>query len=248
MILYFTGTGNSRYVARKLAEITNDSLLCINDRIKAKDYSTILVKDRLIFVTPTYAWRIPRVVKEWIEKTEFLGARKAWFVMNCGSEIGNAQQYNMELSKHMGFTYMGTAGIVMPENYIAMFPAPNTEESKKIIKAADPVIEEVARMIQAKEEFPAAHIGLNDKIMSGITNQAFYPLFVKAKAFRADERCIACGKCVQLCPLNNIKLKDGKPVWGNNCTHCMACICSCPIETIEYGKKSVGKERYLCNK
>ena len=179
MILYFTGTGNSRYIAKKLAEKTNDSLICINDRIKEKDYSTILVKDRLVFVTPTYAWQIPRVVKDWIQKTEFLGTRKTWFVMNCGSEIGNAHKYNMELSEHMGFTCMGTAGIVMPENYIAMFPAPSKEEAEEIIKKADPVIEELAKLLQAKEKFPVPPVRLSDKIMSGAINNVFYPLFVK---------------------------------------------------------------------
>ena len=56
--------------------------------------------------------------------------------------------------------------------------------------------------------------------------------------------CIGCGKCVELCPLNNIRLENGKPVWGKNCTHCMACICYCPKEAIEYGEKSKGKPRY----
>ena len=59
-----------------------------------------------------------------------------------------------------------------------------------------------------------------------------------------QEFCIGCGKCVQLCPLNNIRLDKDKPVWGSNCTHCMACICYCPKEAIEYGKRSVGKPRY----
>ena len=33
---------------------------------------------------------------------------------------------------------------------------------------------------------------------------------------------------------------------GNQCTHCMACICRCPSEAIEYGKHSIGKPRYVC--
>ena len=68
--------------------------------------------------------------------------------------------------------------------------------------------------------------------------------FVKAEAFRATDACIGCGRCVELCPLNNIQLENSKPVWGKNCTHCMACICYCPKEAIEYGKKSKGKPRY----
>ena len=47
-----------------------------------------------------------------------------------------------------------------------------------------------------------------------------------------------------ICPLNNIHLENSKPVWGKNCTHCMACICYCPKEAIEYGRKSKGKPRY----
>ena len=74
--------------------------------------------------------------------------------------------------------------------------------------------------------------------MSGPVNPVFYRFFVKADAFRATGACIGCGKCVELCPLNNIHLENGKPVWGKNCTHCMACICYCPKEAIEYGKRA----------
>ena len=56
------------------------------------------------------------------------------------------------------------------------------------------------------------------------------------------------GKCVQVCPLNNVQLKNGKPAWGSNCTHCMACICYCPAEAIEYDKKSEEKPRYTFEK
>ena len=63
-------------------------------------------------------------------------------------------------------------------------------------------------------------------------------LKVKASA------CIGCGKCEKLCPLNNITLQNARPVWGSNCTQCMACICYCPTRAIEYGKKSAGKPRY----
>lgn len=67
-----------------------------------------------------------------------------------------------------------------------------------------------------------------------------------AKKFYATDACIGCGKCTKVCPLNNVNLRDRKPVWGNQCTHCMACICKCPEEAIEYGKKSKGKPRYQC--
>ena len=59
-----------------------------------------------------------------------------------------------------------------------------------------------------------------------------------------QNKCVGCGKCAQLCPLNNIHLENGKPMWGDTCTHCMACISACPTQAIEYKKISVGKPRY----
>ena len=61
--------------------------------------------------------------------------------MNCGSEIGNAAKYNQELSEQKKLQYMGTSQILMPENYIAMFDAPEAEEARKIIAKAEPDIE-----------------------------------------------------------------------------------------------------------
>ena len=140
--------------------------------------------------------------------------------------------------------YMGTAQIIMPENYIAMFHAPQAEQARSIVEQAEPALEQVLAQLKAGQEFPPPRDTLYDRFMSGPVNPAFYRFFVKADAFRATDACIGCGKCVELCPLNNIRLENGKPVWGKNCTHCMACICYCPKEAIEYGKKSKGKPRY----
>ena len=244
MILYFTGTGNSRYIAEKIAKETEDRIININDKIKQKDNSFIKTDGRLIFVVPTYAWRIPVIVKEWILRTEFSDANQVWFVMNCGSEIGNAAKYNKELCEQNNFIYMGTAQVIMPENYIAMFDAPDKEEAKQIISKAEPVIDNIIGLIKEGKVFPIPRNNLYDRFMSGPVNKIFYALFVKADAFKVDDKCIGCDKCEQICPLNNIKIQNAKPVWGKDCTHCMACICHCPTEAIEYGKKSVGKPRY----
>ncbi len=246
MILYFTGTGNSRHIAERLADLLGDEVININKRIKTNDNSTIETDERLIVVAPTYAWRMPLIVEEWLSKTSFSGAKSMWFVMDCGGEIGNAPKYNRTVCEGKGLIYKGTFQIVMPENYVAMFDVPNETESRNIVSAADKSVDMAAATIANNDDFPVPRNNAYDKIMSDIVNPIFYRFFVKAKQFDADSRCVGCGKCVELCPLNNITLKDGKPNWGNNCTHCMACICYCPTEAIEYGKKSVGKRRYRC--
>ena len=244
MIFYFSGTGNSNYVAKCIADALGDEIVNLNDRIKASDTSSIETGERVIIVTPTYAWRIPRVVRDWLLKTELRGAKQAWFAMTCGSEIGNADKYNRELCTEKAISCMGTAQIVMPENYIAMFSAPQADKARQIVTRAEPSIDRAIAAIQANQPFAPTRNNLYDRFMSGAVNPIFYKFFVKADAFTVSDACIGCGQCAKRCPMNNVTIKDGKPVWGRNCTHCMACICYCPVSAIEYGNKSVGQPRY----
>ena len=244
MILYFSGTGNSKYVAKRIADALGDEIVNLNDRIKDSDTSSVETGERVIIVTPTYAWRIPRVVRDWLRKTELRGAKNVWFVMTCGSEIGNADKYNRKLCTEKGLACMGTAQIVMPENYIAMFSAPQAGEARQIVAKAEPDIDRAIAGIQADQPFAPTRNNLYDRFMSGPVNPIFYKFFVNADAFTVSDACISCGQCAKRCPMNNVTFKDGKPVWGKACTHCMACICYCPVSAIEYGKKSVGQPRY----
>ncbi len=158
----------------------------MNDRIKEGDTSPVKTDDLLVIVTPTYAWRIPRLVKNWLRQTEFPGAKQAWFVMTCGGEIGNAAKYNHALCREKQPAYMGTAQIVMPENYIAMFNAPQAEEARQIIAKAEPDIDRAISAIAADQVFPVPRNNLYDRFMSGPVNPIFYSFFVKAKAFAAS--------------------------------------------------------------
>ena len=244
MILYYSGTGNSRYVARRMADALHEPLCNMNDRIKAGDTAPVETGARLIIVTPTYAWRIPRIVQDWLLRTALTGAAQAWFVMTCGSEIVSADKYNRALCQEKHLTCMGTAQIIMPENYIAMFNAPQAEEARQIVARAEPDIDRAIAAVRAGTAFPPTRDNLYDRFMSGPVNPIFYSCFVKAKAFTVSDAYVGCGQCAAHCPTNNIALQNGRPVWGGSCTHCMACICYCPAAAIEYGKKSLGKPRY----
>ena len=107
MVLYFTGTGNSRYLARRIAEGLDMPLYDLNTCIKAGDTAPVQTGQDVVLVTPTYAWRIPRVVPQWLGKTALTGAERIWFVMDCGSEIGNAAKYNRQLAAQKHLRYMG---------------------------------------------------------------------------------------------------------------------------------------------
>lgn len=248
MIFWFSGTGNSRYAAETIANELGETTVSLNSVLKNGGEAQYTSETPFVFVTPTYAWRIPRVVEAFIQRTTFSGCKDAYFVMTCGDSIGNAGAYLQKLCNQKGLRFCGVQKVPMPENYIAMFHAPTLSEAGRILEKAKPVLLKAAENIRKKTPFDAPRITLLDRIYSTPVNPVFYKACVSDKKFYATDGCIACGKCAEVCPLQNITLKNGKPVWAGNCTHCMACISYCPKEAIEYGKKSIGQVRYTVEK
>ncbi len=245
MILYFSGTGNSLYAAQVIAAITGDEMVSINGLMKSGDREELSSKTPFVFVAPTYAWRMPRVVDRFIRDTGFAGNKNAYFVLTCGSETHNAIHYAKKLCQEKGFEFQGLASVVMPENYITMFHAPEEEKAKSVIEKAMPQLQEIAAQLLKQKKLPEEAVALGSRVSSGIVNSLYYPIFVSAKGFHTTNACTGCGKCVKLCPLNNIEMSSGRPHWGDHCTQCMACICRCPSEAIEYKNKTQGKRRYV---
>ena len=54
MILYFSGTGNSRYIAKRIAEAVQEDAVDLNMKIKENDTSPLQTGSDVIFVAPTY--------------------------------------------------------------------------------------------------------------------------------------------------------------------------------------------------
>ena len=111
MILYFSGTGNSKYVAKRIADALGDALVNLNDRIKASDTSSVETGERVIIVTPTYAWRIPRVVRDCLGLcTTSLSEDK--LLELCGEVAQNG--YRIE--QHALIDYMDYWGGIIPSS------------------------------------------------------------------------------------------------------------------------------------
>lgn len=246
MIVYFTGTGNSRYCAELLAHKLGDEIMDSRPFIKNGIAAELISEKPWVFVGPVYAWQMAHVFTDFIRAGSFSGSRDAYFVITCGGDIGAAGSYMAALCGEKGFNYKGTHAAVMPENYVAMFSVPDRETGERIVKIAAHRLEKRSELIARGENFPENKDGIRNRFLSGPVNKGFYKGFVSAKKFYTTDKCVSCGKCAEMCPLNNIGLSEGKVSWGDSCTHCMACICHCPTEAIEYGKASIGKRRYTC--
>lgn len=248
MVIYFSGTGNSRYAAEVTASETGAEIRDAGVYIKEGKRGDFSSQSPWVFVSPTYCWQLPRIFEEFIRKSRFSGTRDAYFVLTCGAETGNAGEKIAAFCKEKGFHYKGMMEVVMPENYVALFSVPGENKCRILIENAVRCLKEGAGYIREEQDFPEVKPGVLDRIKSsGLLNAGFYGFIVKSKKFYATNACISCGKCVKSCLLNNIRLVNGRPAWGKKCTHCMACISVCPEEAVEYGKHTVGKRRYLCH-
>nr|WP_072537590.1 EFR1 family ferrodoxin [Anaerococcus mediterraneensis] len=245
MILYFSATGNSEYLAKSLANELGDEIVDLFSYIK-EGRSGFFVSDcPFVFVCPTYSWRVPLFLSKYLLTCGFKGSRDFYVVMDYGDSFGNAYAYIKKDINKLGLNFKGLYGVKMPENYIMLFDLDSPETNKKIIADAKIDISNIAKYIRNKEEFKKRKVGIVGKFQSGVINPIFFSFITKDKKFYATDKCISCGLCDKVCVLNNISYEDGRPIWKGTCTHCSACISKCPVGAIEYGKKTQGKDRYL---
>lgn len=246
MIFYFSGTGNSEFIAAQIGKETGGQVVSINNIIKDGTITTYKSNKPFVIVAPTYAWRLPLVVEDFIQKASFEGSDKFYIIMTCGEDTQNAIGWAQKVLAKKSLQLLGFAEIIMPNNYLAMkYPTPDFDEAKTIIKDALPQIKEVCKLILDGKDFTIVPTpSLKSRVQSSIVNKLVYRFMINSKGFSVNDRCVSCNKCHGDCPLNNIDMADKRPIWGNNCTHCMACIAGCPKEAIEYKEVSKGKIRY----
>lgn len=242
MILYFSGTGNSRFIAHELGKQLKDEVVAINTYLKEGKKGTFESSNSYVFVTPCYMSRMPMKVEKFLFDATFKGNNNAYFVFTAGQAVGNAGKYCKKLCVEQNLLYKGIQAVEMPANYVVMYDVLDKKQASKAAKKALPAIEKIADLIRNGNELD--NQGLNGHKMFSALAPVFTSTMAKAKSFYAEDTCISCNKCKELCPLNNISYRQGKPVWGENCMHCMACISACPTQAIQYGKRTKNKNRY----
>ena len=99
MIVFFSGTGNSEYCARYIAKLVGDEVIDSAQFIRNKQIAQLVSEKRWVFVTPTYAWKIPKVFTSFVRQSSLTGCKSAYFVMTCGGSVGGAASGALALCK-----------------------------------------------------------------------------------------------------------------------------------------------------
>lgn len=240
MILYFTGTGNSRWIAEQLAVATYDTILNITDCIKQHELLESVVNTPILgIVFPVHSWAAPHLVLDFLSHLSLSSCQYRYAVCTCGDDVGKGMD-----GLNKVFALDAAWSVAMPNTYIPMFNLDTDKLSHEKISHARHIIPQIAADILQREKVWEVHEGGTPWLKTYLLNPLFKHFFISSKGFHLDEGCVSCGICRTSCPVENIQLIHGSPVWGEQCIHCMACIHACPQKVIQFKNSTRKKGRY----
>lgn len=242
-LFYYTGTGNSLWTARMLAQKLGDADIIPISRIPQGTVERRA--DNVGIVFPVHIWGVPHRV---IAFLNVLAKDPSRYYFAVAVNAGQVAATLLQLKKLMlakGLSLSTGFEIVMPSNYIPWGgPGPKDKQMLRFTKAGEK-IKTIADVVSKRENRPVEKGPLWQNLLFTRLNRLSFPhVPTMDKGFWADEKCNSCGICRTVCPFGNIALKEGRPVWLHHCEQCLACIQWCPPEAIQLGKKTPRYERY----
>lgn len=235
MIFYFSGTGNSQWVAQTLAQKLNDQA---QDIVGLGQIPSMEQEQQVGLVFPIYAWGVPEPMMQFAGK---LGKTAAFSfgVCTCGADAGLAMK---KLSKI--YPLDSSYSLAMPNNYIIGSEIDDDDTIVRKLSSARAELETIAGEIGQKKCVYRVQEGKHPALKSNAINMGFNKFARTTKPFYTLGTCNGCGTCEKNCPAGAITLETGRPVWKKQCYQCMRCIHNCPQTAIQYGKETAGRKRY----
>lgn len=254
MIFYFSGTGNTKWAAEKLAHKTGERLFFIPDELKSDCHYKLSDGERIGFCFPTHGWQPPHIVRSFISRLQIERAEGhyCYALTTCGDSIGKTMEIlNDDLRKACLPVATAVFSLIMPESYVClpfMYTDSPEREHEKLSLSAE-LLEQYATMIfDRKENVTHTVKGALPWIMSHMIGSYFNRQMVTDKKFTIDtDLCIHCRKCESVCPTGDLQFDGEYPTWLHNhsCTCCLACYHHCPQHAINYGSITRKRGQYF---
>lgn len=247
MIFFFSATGNSRYVAIRIARATGDKTISITDSLSSGTLSFDVADGEPVgFVTPTYFWGLPSPVVDFLDRVSlrFSGARYSYLVLTYGTTTGQAHRMLERHAARRGLAIDGVFSVKMVDTWTPLFDLSDAAKNAAVTKAAEPAVDAAIARIAARAS--------GDFVRDTIP-QPFSALFYltyragrKTGKFSVTDACVGCGTCASVCPTKAIAMRDGKPAWvKSQCAYCLSCLHHCPAFAIRLGASSARHGQFV---
>ncbi len=241
--IYFSGTGNTKHCSEYLLRLLDENapIYSIGNE---NAIDAIRSNDEIIFAYPVYYSYLPKIVYDFIINNAVVWKGKRIFIIaTMGLFSGDGAGCAARLFKKYGAKILGGLHIKMPDciGDVKLLKKP-PEENRKIIVKADEKIEKTAKQV-SQGKYPKNGLSFASRLL-GLFGQRLY-FRNKTKRYyngiKVDtEKCVACGLCASVCPMNNIEVKDGAINFNGKCTMCYRCFSDCPKQAITI----IGKQVY----
>ena len=240
MILYFSATGNCKYVATRLTQDTEQEMLSIADCIKENRYD--FADETVGIISPTYDWGLPSIVKEFLEKASFQTGY-LYFIATYGTTPG-ATGYMANKSIH-GRGIDAYYSVRMADTWTPIFDFSTPEKIAKYTKNTEAEIDSVIHAVSQRR----TNRHMSPRTPAFITKWIAEPIYNnkvrRTSHFHVEGTCIGCGLCAKKCPVQAIEMRDKKPVWvKDKCVMCLGCLHRCPKFAIQYEDKTKTHGQY----
>lgn len=254
MIFYFSGTGNTKWAACRLAEATGETLVCMSERPAEPVVCDLKPGERVGFCFPVHGWRPPQPVRRFVERLCLQAATGHYVYALCtaGDTIGETMRLFEADLRARGIGLDAVFSLLMPESYVGLpFMDVDTaaNEKRKQQEAAARLKAYTADIVARRSSRPRLDVGRWPRVNSRLLGSFFVHCLITDGPFRVDSsRCVKCGICADVCPVGDVVGGLGhEPRWRHDgsCLTCFACYHHCPHHAIEYGRRTRHKGQYF---